>query len=142
IKIPASLLEMAALEKIYPNFIKIITYRNANDVLHSILKKEWFAEKHLSLSGPTLLYPYVVYETLKIPSCIPEKYYEVFTEADELHKAVIYYCSQYEALNKVNQYYFIRYEDFTLNPITLTQQLAKALSVDLTQKSMEIIKKK
>ncbi|MBK6264521.1 sulfotransferase [Marivirga sp. S37H4] len=139
IKMPASLLEMAALQNIYPEFIKIITYRNFNDVLHSILKKAWFAPEHLSVNGPTLLYPYLIYKDLKIPSCIPKKYHSSFVEADELHKAVIYYISQYEALGKIRRFIFIRYENFTQAPLEISKQLAKQLKVELTDKSLAII---
>ncbi len=141
IKMPASLLEMAALQELYPGFIKIITFRNANDVLHSILKKAWFAEENLKLNGPTLLYPYVVHEELKIPACIPQKYYPDFVAADELHKAVIYYISQYEALHQVKEYFFVRYEDFTQQPLALSKKIAQLLSVTLTKKSFTIIDK-
>ena len=139
IKMPASLLEMAALQELYTDFIKIITFRNANDVLHSILKKAWFSEENLRPTGPTLLYPNVIYKDLKIPACIPQRYYDVFVEADELHKAVIYYISQYEALNQVNDYFFVRFEDFTEAPLALSKKLAQLLSVELTDKSFDII---
>ena len=139
IKIPASLLEMAALQNIYPEFVKIITYRNSNDVLHSILKKSWFAPDSLSLNGPTLIYPFVVYANLKIPACIPKRYHDAFVAADELHKAIIFYISQYEALEEVKNFIFVRYEDLTQAPLEISKQLAKQLTVELTDKSMAII---
>ena len=121
----------------YPQKTIIIITRNAYDVFNSILEKKWFSSN--TLRSKNLTWPNRFFNGIRIPFWVHTDDAEKWYEMNELHRIAYYYLRVNQPLDKISGYIKVRYDDLISDPIAVTKQLSKKLSLNYGEKTLHLI---
>lgn len=136
-KIPSVIHRIEDLISYYQGISFVVSIRRPEDVIQSILKKEWF--KNVSTLHP-LITPFYIEGVSWAPDCIPSQHFEQWTNGSEKDRALLYYIHQYEKLKICDKLSLIDYNMLVDNPKMVIEELAATLKGVMTEKTAEIIK--
>ena len=130
----------------------IYIYRNPENVIFSIKKKEWFTDR--SISSGVLDWPNNFDFEIPIPHWVPSEYFSEWSEMSEVDRIGLYYITQTSLeLNHIKNLYVINYDDFLentndiidnlvlnfeLKPTKLTDNLCKQVRAQKSSSSIDL----
>ena len=143
------------IKKIQETFelsLPIYIFRNPENVIHSIKKKEWFTDR--SLSSGIFDWPNNFDYEIPIPYWVPFEYFSEWSVMSEIDRIGLYYITQTSLeLNHIKNLYVINYDDFLentndiidnlvlnfeLKPTKLTDNLCKQVRRQKSSSSIDL----
>ncbi len=123
--------------KIY-DFNKIIIYRNLNDTINSMLRKNWFKnDLNITLMGEF----FQIQNNHSFPIFLDKKNFTFWKELNELDKCAFYYLIHYQSINNMSNFISIDYDTFNLNKISVVKEFENKFNLKKGSKTREIINK-
>lgn len=136
-KMPDIVPYLPKLQDFYPGTQVVMMLRNANDVFHSILEKEWFEDEMLRTQD--LIWPNRIIDGLRIPYWVLQDDYDYWCRSDALHRAAYYYVRVNEGVKEVKNIFPVRYDEFVLEPKRVITELAKDLNLQFGPITLPLI---
>lgn len=138
IKMPDMGAPLELLANYYPEMKIVTTWREANPVIDSILRKNWYSNKNLQ--EKTLIWPSQSTDGILIPYWVEQERVKDWLGWSELERAGYYYITITSALAKVPKALSFSYSRMIENPKHEVEALANRLNLRLTDKTREILK--
>jgi len=118
----------------------ILMHRNPNDVINSIIKKEWFSDEFLNEKHPSQIKAVKIIESIKIPYWVKHEDEVFWVNATELDRCAYYYKRvSTEILTHYKKSIIIDYDIFVQEPEKIINIISDSLNLEMTEKTYEII---
>lgn len=101
VKLPEAAFALARLRAYYPEHRFLLMHRDANDVINSLMAKEWFSDASLSQEHPAQLYPVQVLDGIQVPYWIESNRATWWAAASALDRSAYYYLRITQSLLEV-----------------------------------------
>lgn len=137
VKIPNIVPYLSLFSSYFPDTSIVLMQRNANDVIHSIIKKRWFSQEMLSNGG--LLWPNQNIDGISVPFWVLKADVESWCFWNEAERAGYYYLRMYKPVNELSVKQIVSYDKFVANPFSTIQKLADRLGLVFGEKTNLLI---
>jgi hypothetical protein len=137
IKIPDVTCFLPVLQKLYPGMTMVITHRDVNAVIDSVMKKSWF--KDLSLSTGNIIWPSRT-KDFTTPVWVDDDDVERWRSWSELERAAYYYIRITRGSDELESAVRVSYERLVGAPHQVVAELAERLDLRFGEKTRELIK--
>ena len=125
------------IQESYPHCRVVMVLRNANDVVHSILERQWFTDE--MLRGQVLKSPNRVRDGMNIPFWVAPSDDEFWFHSDEIHRIGYFYLRVHRAMDKIKNMVTVGYDDLVGDPQEVVRDLADTLGLAYGSKTPELI---
>ena len=125
------------LQEYYPQTRVVLTTRNANDVLHSTIERQWFSDEMLRTQN--LVWPNYFLDGMRIPFFVSPEDVDFWMRSDELHRSAYCYVQGYMGTDKIANLTTVNYDELILEPERVVSDLAKSLGLSLGPKTPELV---
>lgn len=136
IKIPDLINELIILKKRFKRNKFISTNRNSFDILKSLIKKNWFDQKNIVNNN----FPLKMHNGYKYPFWVPIDDQKKWKNYNSQERSAHYIILMKNKIKELNPNYIINYEELLESPKNTVLNLCKNLNLDLTKKTISIIK--
>lgn len=141
IKIPDLIFNVPLFKAIYPDIKAIAMIRKPEDVIFSVLVKNWFTDEALTDSSITPQIPYVVVNKFRYPLWVPSHDYNEWRIISPADRAVYYYLSINKFLwEKRSMFFVLSYEHLLAETEVCANRISHYLGSKFSEKTMEVIK--
>ena len=122
----------------YKNAKVVITYRNPETCIRSLVSKKWFADE--TLKNLIEIWPSKSWNKIGIPCWVPEKDEKTWLKSNEIERATIYYLFLMQSIKPRKNQIAVSYENLIRKPKNEIERVSNFLGLPLTAKTHEIIK--
>ncbi len=128
------------IKKAFPGIRGVFIYRNASDVINSLIAKNWFSNESLSTTTPYPLIDFVEYKGQRMPSFVDVDKREFWHNATEAERCAHYYITANSSLlNFSEDTYFVDYDEMIVDSHKVLGGLFTHLGLEQTPKSEAIL---
>ena len=129
-------MEVAAL---YPTMRLVVLVRDPNDVLGSLLSRQWFDVS--PATQEVYLWPFREHRTVKIPACISDELHEwwVSQSTTDAERAATYLLTQWGACDGAQGCSVVDYDRLVSDPPAQTKDVFTRLGLEASPKTSEIV---
>jgi len=129
------------LDKVFPKRRLILSHRDTNDIVNSLIIKKWFSDQYLNVNFYHQALPVKIIKDLKVPFWVESEYEDFWVEAGEVDRCV-YYCKRIleEIASHLDESIIVNYEQFVLNPEQTSNTLMDKLNLKKGEKTDGLIK--
>ena len=139
-KLPEIVFFLGVVNRIIPGNRTILMHRGPNDVINSLVKKNWFSDEFLNIDHPSQIYPTKHKNSIKIPYWVNKQDEGFWVESGEINRAAYYYKRISEEIIKLsNSAIIVDYDVFVQNPAMVVNMVTSALELKQTNKTIELI---
>ncbi|MEO0896457.1 MAG: sulfotransferase [Bacteroidota bacterium] len=140
-KLPDIVFGIKDLKKWYPDMKFLSMFRNANDVLNSILKKKWNTDSQLHVASPEPLRDYRLVGEMRVPKWVKEEDIQDWLGMSELDRTAYYYCEiNEELLRQMDHTIVLDYDYFVKHPAQTLERLCSQWNLNKGDKTEGIVK--
>ena len=125
------------IQEYYPHTQIIMMLREANEVFHSIMERQWFSDEMLRTKN--VVWPNCFVNGMRIPYWVLPADYDYWLQADELHRTAYYYVRAHEGMDKLKNLKIVRYEELVTQPKSVIFDVAETLGLKFGPKTPDLI---
>jgi len=139
-KLPEIVFLLDYFNEFFPHSRKVLMHRNPNDVINSIIKKQWFSDKFLHENHLSQLFSKKVVNEIKVPYWVMEEDEDFWVKTTELNRCAYYYIQISKAIldNRFDSI-IVNYDDFVIKPKIILEFISDKLKLDITEKTLEVV---
>lgn len=142
-KIPDIIPFLSALKGYYPGSQIIVMRRRPSDVFHSLLEKKWFTDQ--SLSKRNLIWPFQIFNNLKIPLWVHDDDIKRWAEMTTIDRIGYYYVQMNKHIGEIQDSIIIDFDHFVEQPLETANDLCAKLGLcfgDKTENILQTVKRR
>lgn len=126
------------IQSYYPGIKVIVVVRSANEVINSLIKKDWYND--MSIESSNVVWPFRIYKGHKIPFWVEEKEFDWWCAASHLERAAYNYIWNMKSMKGIQNKIIVSYNQLIEQPEPTIQDLFSKLSLTFSSKTSEILR--
>lgn len=140
IKIPDLIFNMPIMKTLWPGLKAVVLFRNPEDVIGSIIDKQWFTNEALHPNSPMPQIAYRVADGIRVPMWVADADVSIWKSMNHQERVVYYNVIVNEfLLAHAPEFHVINYDNMVDNPKLVVEQLSNVLNVGSSSKTFELV---
>lgn len=139
-KLPDIIFISSWLRSWYPEMKLLFLYRNANDVLNSLLRKGWNSDEQLHISSPAPLRDYEIVGEMRVPKWVHKDDQLQWLASSELERCAYYYIRINQTLiEEIDHALVVSYDAFVQRPQEILETISTQWNLEAGDKTESIL---